>query len=226
MTRPTKNLGSRTRLGEGAGDRLAVEGARDLPADNDLLGKVSVRRKSGRRQNIALMERTGSSKGKENNTNDEKPKAATSLLGEHIGRELRGLYEDVVAQPVPDHFMELLNKLEAGTIYEEEGNHASPSSDSLPAETPLASQSGARWDDPLLPSMNLGDKDLETLWLVDPEKAFELAMGSLSRSAAMMDEIVEETRRDQIEFEIRGRQIDRTLARTQEILDALIAEPR
>jgi hypothetical protein len=34
---------------------------------------------------------------------------------------LRGLYAEVVAQPVPDRFLELLNKLEAGAIYLEEG---------------------------------------------------------------------------------------------------------
>jgi hypothetical protein len=59
-----------------------------------------------------------------------------------------------------------------------------------------------------------------------PEEAFEFAFDSLAHSAEMMKEIVEETRRDQIEFEIRSRQIDRTLARTREILDELISEPR
>jgi hypothetical protein len=39
------------------------------------------------------------------------------LLGEHIGNELRELYAEVVAQPVPDRFLELLNQLEAGAIY-------------------------------------------------------------------------------------------------------------
>jgi hypothetical protein len=39
---------------------------------------------------------------------------------EHIGKELRGLYAEVVAQPVPDRFLELLNKLEAGAIYLEQ----------------------------------------------------------------------------------------------------------
>jgi hypothetical protein len=40
-----------------------------------------------------------------------------TTIGEHIGKELRDLYEDVVAQPVPDRFLELLNQLEAGSIY-------------------------------------------------------------------------------------------------------------
>ncbi|MGA8172429.1 MAG: NepR family anti-sigma factor [Methylocystis sp.] len=52
----------------------------------------------------------------------EYPRAApAALLGEHIGRELRGLYEDIVAQPVPERFLELLNKLESGTISPKEG---------------------------------------------------------------------------------------------------------
>lgn len=37
-------------------------------------------------------------------------------MGEQIGRELRGLYDDVVAQPVPDRFLDLLNRLETGAI--------------------------------------------------------------------------------------------------------------
>jgi hypothetical protein len=57
-----------------------------------------------------------------------------------------------------------------------------------------------------------------------PEEVFEFAIESLGRSVDMMNEIVEETRRDHIEFEIRSRQIDRTLARTQEILDELLEE--
>jgi hypothetical protein len=32
---------------------------------------------------------------------------------EHIGRQLRALYDEVASQPVPDRFMELLNRLDA-----------------------------------------------------------------------------------------------------------------
>jgi hypothetical protein len=32
---------------------------------------------------------------------------------DHIGRQLRALYNEVAAQPVPDRFMELLNRLDA-----------------------------------------------------------------------------------------------------------------
>ncbi len=39
-----------------------------------------------------------------------------ATVGEYIGRELRELYDDVLAQPVPDRFLSLLNKLEAGAI--------------------------------------------------------------------------------------------------------------
>ncbi len=40
-------------------------------------------------------------------------------IAEHIARELRGIYEPVVAQPTPQRFIELLNKLEAETIFSE-----------------------------------------------------------------------------------------------------------
>jgi Anti-sigma factor NepR len=30
---------------------------------------------------------------------------------DHIGRQLRALYDEVASQPVPDRFMELLNRL-------------------------------------------------------------------------------------------------------------------
>ncbi len=103
---------------------VAAQGHKDKPADNDLLGKISARRESGRRQNVALMERSGSAKSSDCSEDDlALPRAApTGLIGEHIGRELRGLYDEVVAQPVPDRFLELLNKLEDGTIYRKEGS--------------------------------------------------------------------------------------------------------
>ncbi len=103
---------------------VAAQGHKEKPADNDLLGKVSLRRESGRRQNLALMERSGSPRSSDRSEDVlALPRAAPAgLLGEHIGRELRGLYEEVVAQPVPDRFLELLNKLEAGTIYQKEGS--------------------------------------------------------------------------------------------------------
>lgn len=44
---------------------------------------------------------------------------AGSRVGEHIARELRSIYEPIVAQPTPDRFIELLNRLEAGAIYRE-----------------------------------------------------------------------------------------------------------
>jgi hypothetical protein len=37
-------------------------------------------------------------------------------ISELIGKELRSLYEDIVAQPVPDRFLDLLNQLETTTI--------------------------------------------------------------------------------------------------------------
>lgn len=37
-------------------------------------------------------------------------------IGEQIGAQLRTLYDDVLNQPVPDRFLELLNKLETDNI--------------------------------------------------------------------------------------------------------------
>lgn len=36
-------------------------------------------------------------------------------LGEHIGRKLRAMFEDVAAEPVPEKFRELLDELERKT---------------------------------------------------------------------------------------------------------------
>ncbi|MBI1869181.1 MAG: hypothetical protein HYS06_12955 [Methylocystis sp.] len=37
-------------------------------------------------------------------------------IGDQIGKQLRDIYEDVLGQPVPDRFIELLNRLERDTI--------------------------------------------------------------------------------------------------------------
>ena len=37
-------------------------------------------------------------------------------VGEQIGEQLRSLYEDVLNQPIPDRFLELLNRLESDPI--------------------------------------------------------------------------------------------------------------
>ncbi|MFO1103344.1 MAG: hypothetical protein U1E20_10630 [Methylocystis sp.] len=52
--------------------------------------------------------------------------------------------------------------------------------------------------------------------------ALATAFASLRRSAETMREMVDDTRRDRVEFEIRRRQIDRTLARIDETLEAAI----
>jgi Anti-sigma factor NepR len=44
------------------------------------------------------------------------PKSGTpgkaAQVSEHIGKELRAMFDDVVAEPVPDRFRELLDQLE------------------------------------------------------------------------------------------------------------------
>jgi hypothetical protein len=42
----------------------------------------------------------------------QKPQAEAFPMHEHIGRQLRGMFEDVVAQPVPERLQKLLDKLE------------------------------------------------------------------------------------------------------------------
>jgi hypothetical protein len=42
----------------------------------------------------------------------EPPRDAALSIQEHIGRELRAMFEDVVAQPVPERLLQLLDELE------------------------------------------------------------------------------------------------------------------
>ncbi len=37
-------------------------------------------------------------------------------FGDAIGKELQNLYDDLVAQPVPDRFLNLLNQLEKNMV--------------------------------------------------------------------------------------------------------------
>jgi hypothetical protein len=41
-----------------------------------------------------------------------RPQAEAFPMHEHIGRQLRSMFEDVVAQPVPDRLQKLLEELE------------------------------------------------------------------------------------------------------------------
>lgn len=47
------------------------------------------------------------SKGREQTTSRLKPQ-----VQEHIGRQLRAVYDDVLKQPLPDRFRELMEKLD------------------------------------------------------------------------------------------------------------------
>jgi hypothetical protein len=49
----------------------------------------------------------GASKGRDQNTSRMKPQ-----VQEHIGRQLRAVYDDVLKQPLPDRFRELMEKLD------------------------------------------------------------------------------------------------------------------
>jgi len=64
------------------------------------------------------------------------------------------------------------------------------------------------------------------LWRDRPEAALDLAVASLERSATMLNEIIEESRRDHLEFEARRERIDRALDRTDEVLAHLVRDRR
>ena len=85
-------------------------------AYDDILGTASAGRNDGRRQTLALMDRGDSGKAPERAGEINRRGPETSFFAEHIGRELRASYQDIVGQPVPDRFLELLNRLEQGTI--------------------------------------------------------------------------------------------------------------
>jgi hypothetical protein len=43
---------------------------------------------------------------------DEPPAGGDFAVHEHIGRQLRGIFDEVVTQPVPEKFRKLLDELE------------------------------------------------------------------------------------------------------------------
>ena len=50
-----------------------------------------------------------------------KPNDAPNVpIDEHIGRHLKAIYDDVLKQPIPERFLDLLNQLESGPSQEED----------------------------------------------------------------------------------------------------------
>jgi hypothetical protein len=50
-----------------------------------------------------------------------KPNDAPNVpIDEHIGRHLKAIYDDVLKQPSPERFLDLLNQLESGPSQEED----------------------------------------------------------------------------------------------------------
>jgi hypothetical protein len=66
---------------------------------------------------------------------------------------------------------------------------------------------------------------IDTFCQQAPDAAFAFAVNILSGIAETMQSIVDETRRDLVEIEIRRKQIDRTQERTREILRELTGIP-
>ncbi|MCP8937278.1 hypothetical protein NK718_02015 [Alsobacter sp. SYSU M60028] len=51
-----------------------------------------------------------------NETETERaPPALQPNVQDHIGRQLRAIYDDLLSQPVPDRFRELMEKLDKST---------------------------------------------------------------------------------------------------------------
>ncbi|QGM47592.1 hypothetical protein H2LOC_018980 [Methylocystis heyeri] len=99
--------------------------SQDRASDDDNSGKVDLRRESSRREPLALLDR-GLGNGEAGPRKDfGVPRCAVGFgatVSEHIGKELRSFYDDIVAQPVPDRFLDLLNELEADAIYRKDGS--------------------------------------------------------------------------------------------------------
>jgi hypothetical protein len=73
----------------------------------------------------------------------EKPGKATpkpTVINEHIGRELRALFDSVVAEPVPDKFHELLEQLERKQV-------DAPATEPTPVESRLPDEVGNKQRD-------------------------------------------------------------------------------
>ena len=50
-----------------------------------------------------------------------KPNDAPNVpIDEHIGRHLKAIYDDVLKQPIPERFLDLLNQFESGPSQEED----------------------------------------------------------------------------------------------------------
>ncbi len=87
-----------------------------------------MREDSGRSESLALLDRQrgrdikGVEPSSANIEHSPRGAAAPGSVGEHIGKELRSFYDDILAQPVPDRFLELLKELETGAIYGKDGS--------------------------------------------------------------------------------------------------------
>ena len=94
--------------------RAAFVSPAEFTSHDDPIAKSSGRREEGLHR--AAGERGGCGQAREMTAPRRCGANGRSTVGEHIGRELRELYDDVLAQPVPDRFLSLLNKLDASAI--------------------------------------------------------------------------------------------------------------
>lgn len=119
---------------------------------------------------------------------------------------------------------ELLGRIltsEGGPEFLRDMSKMSRTAEDLPGDFDASSEKGkdAGFD-------TLIGETIEDMWSKSPDAVLDLALASLKRSAVMMEEIVEETRRDLIEFEIRRNEIDRKQTETRAILNEALERMR
>jgi hypothetical protein len=79
--------------------------------------RMPLRKENGRPQSVGDRKTAPETRdGRIDVTGGSAAAVGAANVGEYIGRELRSLYDDVVAQPVPDRFLMLLNKLESESL--------------------------------------------------------------------------------------------------------------
>lgn len=78
--------------------------------------RIEVSEQKAEDQVVLLDARRRTMSGKTRRQGRSDVDSPNTQIGEQIGKELRVLYEEVVTQPIPDRFLELLNELEKTTI--------------------------------------------------------------------------------------------------------------
>lgn len=135
----------------------------------------------------------------------------------HVKRGSNGLFVSDIEKAAPNKFGK---HGIASPIYKAQSKALEEFADNFGGEAVKAVTAGLVANEPLEGSP--GDEAFHLLWQKDLGEAFDIGVGVLKMAADTMSSIVEETRADLVEIEMRRKQIDRTQARTQESLNELI----